>query len=96
MPRLVDLKAQPYNLDEGQQAWVENTLADMTDEEKIGQLFVSLFFFGRDEFSGNNLTNAQILEKFHIGGVRYQGGTAEQVQDLLNSLQRDARSRCWS
>ena len=91
MPRLVDLKAQPYNLDEGQQAWVENTLADMTDEEKIGQLFVSLFFFGRDEFSGNNLTNAQILEKFHIGGVRYQGGTAEQVQDLLNSLQRDTK-----
>ncbi len=87
MPRLVDLTAKPYNLSAGQIRWVEDTLADMTAEEKVGQLFTSLFWFGADTFSGNALTNEQILEKYHIGGARWQGGKAKQCQDLLNSLQ---------
>ena len=91
MAVLVDLKAKPYNLDDDQIAWVEQTIAAMTDEEKVGQLFVNLFFFGGDTFSGNNFTNREILEKFHIGGVRYQGGTSDQVQDLLNELQQNSR-----
>ncbi len=87
MPRLVDLKAAPYNLDDGQVAWVEETLASMTLDEQVGQLFTNLFFFGLDEFSGNPYTAEEILEKFHIGVARYHGGTAEKVQELLNRLQ---------
>ena len=67
MPKLVDLTAAPYNLDEGQIAWVEETLADMTLDEQVGQLFTNLFFFGVDEFSGNPYTAEEIIEKFHIG-----------------------------
>jgi len=91
MPRLVDLTAKPYNLSAAQIKWVEDTLAGMTAEEKCGQLFTNLFFFGKDMFSGNELTNAQILEKYHIGGARWQGGTAQKCQDLLNSLQADSK-----
>jgi len=87
MPRLVDLKAMPYNLSDDQVKWVEDTLAAMTPEEKCGQLFTSLFWFGVDSFSGNALTNEQILEKYHIGGARWQGGKAKACQDLLNTLQ---------
>lgn len=87
MPRLVDLKAAPYNLDDAQVAWVEETLAGMTLDEQVGQLFTNLFFFGTDEFSGNPYTAEQILEKFHIGVARYHGGTSEKVQDLINRLQ---------
>lgn len=87
MPRLVDLKAAPYNLDDTQIAWVEETLAGMTLDEQVGQLFTNLFFFGTDEFSGNPYTAEQILEKFHIGVARYHGGTSEKVQDLINRLQ---------
>ena len=86
MPK-VDLKAKPYNLSDEDIKWVKDTIAGMSDEEKIGQLFISLFFFGEDKFSGNNFTNKELLEKFHIGGARYQGGTSEQVQNLLNDLQ---------
>ena len=39
----VDLKAKPYYLDDQQIEWVENTLSQLTDEEKIGQLFFNLF-----------------------------------------------------
>nr|WP_231505566.1 glycoside hydrolase family 3 N-terminal domain-containing protein [Bacillus sp. EB01] len=90
MPR-VDLKAKPYNLSDEDIKWVQETISGMTDEEKIGQLFINLFFFGGDQFSGNNLTNEEILKKYHIGGARYQGGTGEQVQDLINSLQSGSK-----
>ena len=91
MGKLVDLKAKPYNLNDDAIKWVENTIASMTDEEKVGQLFTNLFFFGKDQFSGNTLTNKEILEKYHIGGARYQGGTAKQVQELINSLQKSTK-----
>lgn len=91
MARIVDLKAKPYNLNDEQIKWVEETLNDLSVDEKIGQLFVNLFFFGEDKFSGNNYTNKEILDKFHIGGARYQGGTAAQVQELLNQLQADSK-----
>ena len=91
MGRIVDLTAKPYNLSEEQINWVENTLSNMTAEEKVGQLFTNLFFFGKDEFSGNDLTNKQILEKYHIGGARFHGGEAKQIQELLNQLQTDSK-----
>lgn len=91
MGRLVDLTAKPYHLSAEQIRWVEDTLAAMTPEEKVGQLFTNLFFFGKDMFSGNELTNAQILEKYHIGGARFHGGKATAVQELLNSLQSDSK-----
>lgn len=87
MPKLVDLKAKPYNLSDKQVAWVNETIAGMTDEEKVGQLFTNLFFFGNDAFSGNDFTNQEIVEKFHIGGARYHGNSKEDIQDLLNDLQ---------
>ncbi|WP_228489107.1 hypothetical protein [Raineyella fluvialis] len=91
MPRLVDLTAKPYALDADQIGWVEDTIASMTDEEKVGQLFTNLFFFGGDPFSGNTLSNKEILDRYHIGGARYNGGTSDQVQQLLNELQRDSK-----
>ncbi len=90
MPK-VDLKAKPYNLSDEDIKWVKDTIAGMSDEEKIGQLFINLFFFGEDKFSGNNFTNQQLLEKFHIGGARYQGGTSDQVQELINELQTHSK-----
>lgn len=54
----------------------------MNVEEKIGQLFFNLFFFeGENNFTENSFTNEEIIDKFHIGGARYQGGTAEKAHD---------------
>lgn len=87
----VNLKAKPYNLNDEQIKWVKDTINGLTDEQKIGQLFFNLFFFGNDQFSGNDLTNAQILEKYNIGGARYHGGKSEEVQELINQLQKDSK-----
>ena len=39
---MVDLRAKPYYLNDEDIAWVESTIASMTDEEKVGQLFWQL------------------------------------------------------
>lgn len=91
MAASVQLHAPPYRLDEEAVQWVEQTIAGMTDEEKIGQLFFHLFMLNGEPFGSHSYTNKELLEKFHIGGARYQGGSAEQVQDLLNELQTDSR-----
>ena len=31
-------------------------------------------------------TNKDILNRYHIGGARYQGGNKQQVQALLNDF----------
>jgi len=88
----VDLKSKPYNLNDQQIQWVENTLSELTDEEKIGQLFFNLFFLEDDaNFNDNELTNKDILDKYHIGGARFQGGNGQQVQHLFNDLQHNSK-----
>ena len=39
---MVDLKARPYYLNDEDIKWVEDTIASMTAEEKVGQLFFQL------------------------------------------------------
>ena len=88
----VDLTASPYHLNDNQITWVEETLGKLTDEEKIGQLFFNLFSLeGGKKFFDADLTNKDILERYHIGGARYEGGNKKDVQNLLNDLQRHTK-----
>ncbi|MFT8349117.1 glycoside hydrolase family 3 protein [Clostridium saccharoperbutylacetonicum] len=83
--KLVDLKAKPYYLSDEDIAWVENTIKGMTIEEKIGQLFINLFW------SFDNEINKKIIENYHIGGARYTGGPSEKVHELLAGLQEASK-----
>lgn len=72
---MVDLKAKPFCLDDGQIAWVEQMIAGMTQEEKFGQLFVILKAVpGVSEESVR-----AALAQSHQGGLRWQGGGKEDV-----------------
>lgn len=82
---MVDLKAKPFELNEQQIAWVETTLAGMTEEEKIGQLFINLTLRRDPAY----LT--ELCEKYHIGGVRWQGGTLEEVWQQNRLLQQKSK-----
>lgn len=79
---LVDLKTKPFYLKGEDIQWVEDTIANMTTEEKIGQLFINLFL----DFDPANIK--EVCEKYHIGGARYHGGESEQVHELLSNLQK--------
>lgn len=84
-PYLVDLKAAPFNLDDDAVAWVESTLGSMTLEEKIGQLFIN----HNNDYSPEYLDD--VLENFHVGGMRYRPGPSAAVQEHIRYAQSKTR-----
>ncbi|MBQ8685391.1 MAG: beta-hexosaminidase [Clostridia bacterium] len=82
---MVDLKARPYYLSDEDIAWVERTIEGMTAEEKVGQLFFQLTA-GVDEQYLKNL-----MEKYHLGGCRYNNMPAAAVQMQNAILQKYAK-----
>ena len=82
---MVDLTAAPFNLDAEGVAWVEETLAGMSDEEKIGQLFVNMGSSRDEEY----LT--EMVQKYHIAAVRYQPGPAAEIWDQNHILQTKSK-----
>ncbi|HOU14007.1 MAG TPA: glycoside hydrolase family 3 N-terminal domain-containing protein [Anaerolineae bacterium] len=82
---MVDLQAKPYYLDDDAIRWVETTIAAMTIEEKIGQLFINMGA-SRDEAYLKD-----VLERYHIGGVRYNPGPAAAVHEQNRILQENSK-----
>lgn len=82
---MVDLHANPYFLSEEDISWVENTIASMTDEEKVGQLFFQLTSGISEEY----LTD--LLNKYHLGGIRYNGMPGAMVLEHNRILQKHAK-----
>ena len=81
----VDLKAIPYCLSDADIAWVEQTIAAMSDEEKVGQLFFENRGLSTDE------ALKELVEKYHIGGYRYNGIKADVVQHNIRLLQENSK-----
>ncbi|MFF1254173.1 gluconokinase, GntK/IdnK-type [Pseudarthrobacter sp. NPDC058329] len=81
----VDLQAAPFNLDDDAVAWVESTLAGMSLEEKIGQLFIN----HNNDYSPEYLDG--VLENFHVGGMRYRPGPSAEVQEHIRYAQSKTR-----
>ena len=82
---MVDLRAKPYNLDDSAIAWVESTIASMTPEEKVGQLFWQLTASQEEEYL------RELMEKYHLGGCRYNGMPGAKVLEQNRILQKYAK-----
>jgi len=82
---MVDLTAKPFNLDDDGVRWVRDTIAGMTDEEKIGQLFVNMGSSRTKEY----LTD--MVNRYHIGAVRYQPGPAAEIWEQNRILQENSK-----
>lgn len=63
---MIDLSARPFYLNEEQAVWVKKTLADLTTEEKAGQLFCVM---GGD-FTPEVLR--ELVKEGKIGGILYR------------------------
>lgn len=84
---MVDLRAKPFYLNDEQIAWVENTYAGMTLDEKIGQLFVLL-----KVVPGVNEEAIKAgLAQSHQGGLRWQGGDKETVWLQNTTYQKNSK-----
>lgn len=82
---MVNLRAKPYYLDDEGVHWVEHTIASMTLEEKIGQLFINMGA-SRDEAYLKDVVN-----RYHIAGVRYNPGKAAEVHEQNRILQENSK-----
>ena len=82
---MVDLRAKPYYLSDEDIAWVEGTIASMTAEEKVGQLFWQLTAGNTEEYL------KELMEKYHLGGCRYNGMPGQMVLNQNRILQKYAK-----
>ena len=82
---MVDLKAKPYCLSDEDIKWVNDTIASMTDEEKVGQLFFQLCAANTEDYL------KELMEKYHLGGCRYNNMPGKMVQDQNRILQKYAK-----
>ena len=82
---MVDLKAKPFCLEDGDIRWVEETISAMTLEEKIGQLFVPIGYSGDPGYLEG------VMLRHHIGGIMSRCGEAKEMQETHRYLQEHSR-----
>lgn len=82
---MVDLKENPFFLDDEKEKWVNDTLAQMSAEEKIGQMFCPI---------GGNTEEGflkSFLDEFKPGAMLYRPMPAAEVQKTHRFLQENSK-----
>lgn len=82
---MVNLKEKPYYLSEEDIRWVEETIQNMTDEEKAGQLFVNMVT-DRDPSALK-----EVLNRYHVGAIRYHNASKEEIYEQNKVLQENTK-----
>ena len=85
---MVNLREKPYYLDEEQIRWVEDTITGMTEEEKIGQLFVNMVA-NEEERKPENIK--AVLDRYHPGAIRYHNAPKEELWEMASCLQKTTK-----
>lgn len=82
---MVNLREMPYFLKDEDIKWVEDTIASMTPEEKVGQLFWQLTAGISEEYL------SELMTKYHLGGCRYNAMPGQMVLNQNRLLQKYAK-----
>lgn len=82
---MIDMKAKPFYLSDEDITWVEDTISSMTLEEKIGQLFFNMGSSRDEEYL------KMTVDKYHIGGIRYNPASALEVSKQNRILQENSK-----
>lgn len=82
---MVDLSAKPYYLNKDQIKYVENTVKNMSTDEKVGQLF---FVIGQDE---NKVAIKEFIKKYQPGGMMYRPDAAEKIKREIATAQNTSK-----
>jgi len=78
---MTDITGAPFLLDKERADWVYRTLAGMSVEEKIGQLFVPIGYSTDREYLKNELL------RYGIGGLFFRDGPAAEMQETFSFAQ---------
>lgn len=82
---MVDLKAKPFYLKDEDIQWVEDTIASMSEEEKVGQLFVNMVQ------SREPADIKATVEKYHVGALRYMNVPAAELYEQNRLFQEESK-----
>lgn len=82
---MVNLKANPFYLNDEQIKWVEDTLASMTLEEKAGQVFCPM------GFTDDPGALRHMVCDIGVGAMMYRMGPAGYIQNTHRAIQSFAR-----
>ena len=78
---MINLKASPFYLNDTQIRWVYDTLASLSEDEKIGQLFCPISFS-----SDENYLRYEIL-RYNVGGVLFKTSPSAEVRQAMQFMQ---------
>ena len=81
----IDLTGNPFYLSEEDIAWVSSTLASMTEQEKIAQLFCLITYTDDEKYL------AYLAEGLKVGGVMTRTMQTEELINTVTRLQKHAR-----
>ncbi|WP_372630644.1 glycoside hydrolase family 3 protein [Cohnella sp.] len=82
---MVDLKAKPFYLSDEDIAWVNDTLAGMTEEEKIGQLFCLIGYSSDHDYL------KRLADTYKAGGLMCRPMPMEETIRSVATLQTYSR-----
>ncbi len=82
---MVDMTAKPFYLSESDCKWVEDTIAEMTVDEKIGQLFFNMGSSRDEDYL------KMTVKDYHICGNRYTHGCADEIYRQNQILQENSK-----
>ncbi len=72
---MIDLRANPFYLNDEQVKWVKDTLASMTLEEKAGQVFCPMGFASDEDSLRHTIC------EIGVGGMMYRPGPKAEIQE---------------
>lgn len=78
---MIDYKAAPFYLTEEQVQWVERTLANMSVQEKVEQIFCPMAFGQQPEAVKG------MIEAHKFGGLMFRAGDGANLQECLRAGQ---------
>ena len=82
---MINLRANPFFLDDAAIQWVEDTMASMTDEEKLEQLFFPIGYSANEGYLQYELLNR------HPGGIMFRPGKTEELFGAHTYLQEHTK-----
>lgn len=77
----MNLREKPFYLSDSDIAWVDSTLAGMTTDEKIGQVFCLTDIITDPEALKN------LVRQYHPGAFMYRTGAGREIQNAYRAMQ---------
>lgn len=81
---MINLREKPYNLNDEEIKWVETMLADMSEEEKLGQLFCLEAYADSQDFE-------DLAKRYKPGGLMCRPMPAQEVINTVSILQENSK-----